>query len=138
MTPRSASNSTIPIDEVEIKFVRAQGAGGQNVNKVSSAAHLRFDIKASSLAEGCKEKLLALSDSRISAEGVVVIKAQRFRSQGMNREDALARLDEIFKKALVRQKKRKATRPSRAAKQRRLEHKSKQGKQKVLRRKVEY
>ena len=111
-------------EELEFTFVRAQGAGGQNVNKVSSAAHLRFDIRASSLPELIKERLLAFSDQRITLEGVVVIKAQEHRSQEMNRADAIRRLVELVQGVAHTPKKRKATKPTYGSKQRRLEGKA--------------
>ena len=111
--------------EVEISAIRAQGAGGQNVNKVSSAIHLRFDVMASSLPDGVKARLLALTDHRISKEGVVVIKAQTHRSQDMNRLEALARLMELVDSVAHAPKKRKATRPTYASELRRLESKKK-------------
>ena len=126
----------IPETEVEIQAVHAAGAGGQNVNKVSSAVHLRFDIRASSLPDRYKDRLLAQRDRRISGDGVVVIKAQRFRSQLKNREDALARLGELIRRIVVVPKERKATKPTRAAREKRLESKVKRGRAKLLRRKV--
>jgi ribosome-associated protein len=134
---RISRSAAIPLDEVDISAIRAQGAGGQNVNKSSSAAHLRFDIRASSLPDYYKERLLALQDSRISGEGVVVIKAQRHRSLEMNREDALERLRELVVAAGVTQKARKATRPSRAERERRLDGKRQRSAQKRLRGKLE-
>lgn len=129
---------TIPSREIEISAVRSTGAGGQNVNKVASAIHLRFDIKASSLPYFYKHKLLQLKDSRISQDGVIVIKAQQFRSQLQNREEALKRLQKLIKSVLVVKKRRIKTKASKSAKKRRLDNKAKRSQLKALRRKVEY
>jgi len=133
---RSFSNIAIPAREIVISAVRAQGAGGQNVNKVSSAIHLRFDIAASSIPDALKQRLMRLNDQRITKEGVVVIKAQQYRSQEMNKEEALRRLQELIGSVAVPRKKRKPTKPTRSSQKRRLDSKTKRGVVKLARAKV--
>ncbi|QOL25522.1 aminoacyl-tRNA hydrolase [Thalassotalea sp. LPB0316] len=126
------------LDEVEISAIRAQGAGGQNVNKVSSAIHLRFDINASSLPDFYKERLLALKDKRLTKDGVIVIKAQQHRTQEKNREEALKRLVELIQSVNVVQKARKPTKPTKSSQIKRMDSKTKQGNVKKLRQKVKF
>ena len=132
-----SSHITLPDSEIDIHAMRSQGAGGQNVNKVSSAIHLQFNISASSLPQFYKEELLKLRDNRISADGVITIKAQQYRSQEQNREDALGRLRELIHSVAIPRKKRRATKPTVRSKERRLESKTKRGKLKTLRRTLE-
>tara|TARA_R110002110_G_scaffold91264_2_gene237427 strand:+ start:46434 stop:46865 length:432 start_codon:yes stop_codon:yes gene_type:complete len=138
-TPRlTISNRiSIPLSEIDCQAIRAQGAGGQNVNKVSSAIHLRFDIVKSSLPQECKAQLRELKDRRITSDGVIVLKAQRFRTQEKNREDAFARLQALIASALQKQKPRTPTKPTRNSQKRRMDSKTKHSRLKNLRGKVD-
>ena len=131
-----SENILIPLAEIEIKAVRSQGAGGQHVNKVATAIHLRFDIPGSSLPDFCKKRLLKLNDSRTTKEGIIIIKAQKYRSQYRNKELALVLLAQLIRGVLSTRKKRIATKPSTASQKRRLDKKKKHAKLKSMRKKV--
>lgn len=138
MSLRISNNYSIPADEIEYQSIRASGPGGQHVNKTSSAVHLRFDLHASSLPEIWRERLLQAADRRISSDGIIVIKASSHRSQEKNREDARLRLHQLIQSVTTTPKKRRPTRPSRGARQRRMDNKRKRSQTKALRGKTEF
>jgi len=136
MSLQITNGISIPLEEIQFQAIRAQGAGGQNVNKLSSAIHLRFDIDDSSLPDACKQRLRQLQDRRISRDGVIVIKAQKFRSLEKNRADALSRLRELVQVAMKTRKRRVPTRPSRRSQEKRLDSKTRRGQLKSQRSRV--
>ena len=133
-----SNNISIPLEAIELNAIRAQGAGGQNVNKVSSAIHLRFNLHNGILPDFYVQRLLAQKDHRITKDGMIVIKAQRFRTQEKNREDALLRLQALIQSVKVQEKKRIATKPSKSSQTKRMDKKNKHGQKKVMRGKVSY
>jgi ribosome-associated protein len=137
MSLKISNQVSIPLAEIQFQAIRAQGAGGQNVNKVSSAVHLRFDVAASSLPETYKESLKKINDRRITSDGVIIIKAQRFRSQEKNRSDALDRLSELITAASVTRQRRKPTKPTRNSQRKRVDSKTKRGQLKSRRGRVD-
>ena len=137
MSLKISNQVSIPLADIQFQAIRAQGAGGQNVNKVSSAVHLRFDIGASSLPETYKESLKKINDRRITSDGIIIIKAQRFRSQEKNRGDALDRLRELIRAASVTRQRRKPTKPTRSSQRKRVDSKTKRGQLKSQRGRVD-
>ena len=137
MSLKISNQVSIPLADIQFQAIRAQGAGGQNVNKVSSAVHLRFDIGASSLPETYKESLKKINDRRITSDGIIIIKAQRFRSQEKNRGDALDRLSELIRAASVTRQRRKPTKPTRSSQRKRVDSKTKRGQLKSRRGRVD-